>query len=30
KRILNPHIYKVSLTEKMKELKMEFIKARIK
>ena len=30
KRILNPHIYKVSLTEAMKELKMEFIKARIK
>ena len=29
KRILNPHIYKVSLTEAMKELKMEFIKARI-
>ena len=30
KRILNPHIYKVSLTEAMKNLKMEFIKARIK
>lgn len=30
KRILNPHIYKVSLTEAMKDLKMEFIKARIK
>lgn len=30
KRILNPHIYKVSLTERMKELKMEFIRARIK
>ena len=30
KRILNPHIYKVSLTEKAKDLKMEFISARIK
>ncbi|MCR4823044.1 MAG: nicotinate phosphoribosyltransferase, partial [Treponema sp.] len=30
KRILNPHIYKVSLTEEMKDLKMEFIKALIK
>ena len=30
KRILNPHIYKVSLTEAMKELKLDFIKARIK
>lgn len=30
KRILNPHIYKVSLTEKLKNLKMEFIKTRIK
>ncbi len=30
KRILNPHIYKVSLTEKAKDLKMEFINARIK
>lgn len=30
KRILNPHIYKVSLTEAMKNLKMEFINARIK
>jgi len=30
KRILNPHIYKVSLSENMKDLKMEFIKARIK
>lgn len=29
KRILNPHIYKVSLTESLKELKMEFINARI-
>ena len=30
KRILNPHIYKVSLTEAAKDLKMEFISARIK
>jgi len=30
KRILNPHIYKVSLTEAMKELKMKFIRERIK
>lgn len=30
KRILNPHIYKVSLTEDMKELKMKFIRERIK
>lgn len=30
KRILNPHIYKVSLTEAAKDLKMEFINARIK
>ena len=30
KRILNPHIYKVSLTEEAKNLKLEFIKARIK
>lgn len=29
KRILNPHIYKVSLTEEAKNLKMEFINARI-
>ncbi|HBB42151.1 MAG TPA: nicotinate phosphoribosyltransferase [Treponema sp.] len=28
KRILNPHIYKVSITEKLKDLKMEFIKGR--
>ena len=30
KRILNPHIYKVSLTEKLKELKMDFINKCIK
>ena len=30
KRILNPHIYKVSLTEAMKNLKMDFIRERIK
>lgn len=30
KRILNPHIYKVSLTEAMKNLKLEFIEKRIK
>ncbi len=30
KRILNPHIYKVSLTESMKNLKMQFIEKRIK
>lgn len=30
KRILNPHIYKVSLTEAAKDLKMEFINARIR
>ncbi len=29
KRILNPHIYKVSLTEAMKNLKMEFINKKI-
>ena len=29
KRILNPHIYKVSLTEAMKNLKMDFINRRI-
>jgi nicotinate phosphoribosyltransferase len=29
KRILNPHIYKVSLTQKMKDLKMKFIEKRI-
>ena len=30
KRILNPHIYKVSVTEKLKDLKIEFIKANLK
>lgn len=30
KRILNPHIYKVSLSEQLKNLKMDFIKSRIK
>ncbi|MCR5080822.1 MAG: nicotinate phosphoribosyltransferase [Treponema sp.] len=30
KRILNPHIYKVSMTEKLKDLKLEFIKSNIK
>lgn len=30
KRILNPHIYKVSLTEAMKNLKLDFIEKRIK
>ena len=30
KRILNPHIYKVSMTEKLKELKLSFIKANIR
>ena len=30
KRLLNPHIYKVSITEELKNLKLEFIKARIK
>lgn len=30
KRILNPHIYKVSLTEKLKDLKREFIEKNIK
>lgn len=29
KRILNPHIYKVSLTEKLKDLKREFIEKNI-
>ena len=29
KRILNPHIYKVSLTEQLKNLKMQFIKDRL-
>ena len=26
KRLLNPHIYKVSITEKLKDLKLHFIK----
>lgn len=30
KRILNPHIYKVSMTEKLKDLKLDFIKSNIK
>ena len=30
KRIINPHIYKVSLTEELKNLKVEFIKKNIK
>lgn len=30
KRILNPHIYKVSITEKLKDLKLSFIKANLK
>ena len=30
KRILNPHIYKVSLTEAMKNLKLQFIEKRIR
>ena len=30
KRIINPHIYKVSLTEELKDLKVEFIKKNIK
>ena len=30
KRILNPHIYKVSLTESLKNLKLDFIKKCIK
>ena len=29
KRILNPHIYKVSLTEKLMELKKDFIEKNI-
>ncbi len=29
KRILNPHIYKVSITEKLKDLKLRFIKDNI-
>lgn len=30
KRILNPHIYKVSITEKLKDLKLKFINENIK
>ena len=30
KRILNPHIYKVSLTEELKDLKQDFIQKNIK
>lgn len=30
KRILNPHVYKVSITENLKSLKLKFIEARIK
>lgn len=30
KRILNPHIYKVSVTEKLKDLKIKFIKENLK
>ncbi len=30
KRIINPHIYKVSLTEELKDLKVEFIKKNLK
>ena len=30
KRILNPHIYKVSITEKLKDLKVDFIKRNIR
>ena len=30
KRILNPHIYKVSLSENLKQLKKMFIEANIK
>lgn len=30
KRILNPHIYKVSMTEELKNLKLEFIKKNIR
>ena len=26
KRILNPHIYKVSISEKLKDLKLSFLK----
>ena len=30
KRILNPHVYKVSLTEKLKDLKLKFINENVK
>jgi nicotinate phosphoribosyltransferase len=30
KRILNPHIYKVSITEELKDLKLKFIEENIK
>ena len=30
KRLLNPHIYKVSISEKLKDLKMDFIKKNLK
>jgi nicotinate phosphoribosyltransferase len=30
KRILNPHIYKVSITENLKDLKLDFINKNIK
>ena len=30
KRILNPHIYKVSITEELKNLKIDFIRKNIK
>ena len=30
KRILNPHIYKVSITEKLKDLKVRFIEENLK
>ena len=30
KRLLNPHIYKVSITDDLQDMKLEFIKTRIK
>ena len=30
KRILNPHIYKVSVTKNLRQLKIKFIEERIK
>ena len=30
KRILNPHIYKVSISQELKDLKMKFIQENIK